>query len=31
MGLNMLDLLVIVTYLCGVTLFGLRFRGKQQT
>ena len=31
MGLNALDLLVIVTYLCGVTLFGLRFRGNQRT
>jgi solute:Na+ symporter, SSS family len=31
MGLNALDLLVIVTYLCGVTLFGLRFHGKQRT
>jgi solute:Na+ symporter, SSS family len=31
MGLNTLDLLVIVAYLAGVTLFGLRFRGKQLT
>lgn len=31
MGLNALDLLVIVTYLAGVTLFGLRFRGKRKT
>lgn len=31
MGLNTLDLAVIVAYLAGVTLFGLRFRGKQQT
>lgn len=31
MGLNTLDLAVIVTYLAGVTLFGLRFSGKQQT
>jgi solute:Na+ symporter, SSS family len=31
MGLNTLDLLVIVTYLAAVTLFGLRFRGKQRT
>ncbi|MGA8728423.1 MAG: sodium:solute symporter [Terracidiphilus sp.] len=31
MGLNFLDLAVIVTYLAGVTLFGLRFRGKQRT
>src|SRR5580658_3231192 len=31
MGLNTLDLLVIVAYLTGVTLFGLRFRGKQRT
>jgi len=30
-GLNTLDLAVIVAYLAGVTLFGLRFRGKQQT
>ncbi len=31
MGLNALDLLVIVVYLGGVTLFGLRFRKKQRT
>ena len=31
MGLNMLDLTVIVFYLVGVTLFGLRFRKKQST
>src|SRR5580693_7837496 len=31
MGLNALDLLVIVAYLTGVTLFGLHFRRKQQT
>ncbi len=31
MGLNMLDLAVIVVYLGGVTLFGLRFGGKQRT
>jgi SSS family solute:Na+ symporter len=31
MGLNALDLGVIVAYLAGVTLFGLRFRRKQQT
>lgn len=31
MGLNTLDLIVIVAYLAGVTLFGLRFRGKQRT
>ncbi|MFZ0742939.1 MAG: sodium:solute symporter [Terracidiphilus sp.] len=31
MGLNTLDLAVIVAYLAGVTLFGLRFRGKQRT
>ena len=31
MGLNTLDLTVIVLYLAGVTLFGLRFRGKQRT
>ena len=31
MGLNTLDLLVIVAYLAGVTLFGLRFRGSQRT
>ena len=28
MGLNTLDLAVIVAYLAGVTLFGLRFRGE---
>jgi SSS family transporter len=31
MGLNALDLCVIVVYLAGVTLFGLRFRGTQRT
>jgi SSS family solute:Na+ symporter len=31
LGLNTLDLAVIVVYLAGVTLFGLRFRGKQRT
>ena len=31
MGLNTLDLLVIVAYLAGVTLFGLRFRRRQRT
>ena len=31
MGLNVVDLVVIVVYLAGVTLFGLRFRGKQRT
>jgi len=31
MGLDTLDLLVIAVYLGGVTLFGLRFRGRQRT
>src|SRR5580658_808755 len=31
MGLNTLDLAVIAAYLLGVTLFGLKFRGKQRT
>lgn len=31
MGLNTLDLAVIVAYLAGVTAFGLRFRKKQRT
>ena len=31
MGLNALDLGVIVAYLAGVTLFGLSFRRKQRT
>ena len=31
MGLNAVDLLVIAAYLVGVTLFGLRFRGKERT
>jgi len=31
MGLNAFDLAVIVAYLIGVTLFGLRFRGKQRS
>jgi SSS family solute:Na+ symporter len=30
-GLNTLDLVVIVAYLAGVTLFGLRFRGRKGT
>ena len=31
MGLNTLDLAVIVVYLAGVTAFGLRFRKQQRT
>ncbi len=31
MGLNLLDLAVIVAYLAGVTLFGLHFRRRQGT
>src|SRR5271167_3126552 len=31
MGLNSLDFAVIVVYLAGATLFGLRFQGKQKT
>ena len=31
MGLNAVDLTVIVAYLAAVTLFGLRFRSKQRT
>ena len=31
MGLNALDLIIIAAYLASVTLFGLRFRGKQRT
>jgi SSS family solute:Na+ symporter len=31
MGLNFIDLAVIVLYLAGVTLFGLRFKKKQRT
>ncbi len=31
MGLNTLDLAVIVAYLAGVTAFGLRFRKRQRT
>ncbi|HVP63876.1 MAG TPA: sodium:solute symporter [candidate division Zixibacteria bacterium] len=31
MGLNALDIAVIVVYLAGVTLFGLRFRKRQRT
>ncbi len=31
MGLNALDLAVIVTYLAGVTVFGLRFRKQKRT
>jgi solute:Na+ symporter, SSS family len=31
MGLNMLDLMVILAYLAGVTLFGLHFRTRQRT
>src|ERR1700743_3079904 len=30
-GLNLRDLVIIAIYLVGVTLFGLRFRGKQRT
>lgn len=31
MGLNSLDLAVIVVYLAGVTVFGMRFRARQRT
>src|SRR5213593_1743054 len=31
MGLNQLDLTIIVTYLAGITAFGLRFRKRQRT
>src|SRR5436309_8723000 len=31
MGLDKLDLTIIVLYLAGITLFGLRFRKKQRT
>ena len=31
MGLNRIDLLIIVVYLAGITLFGLRFRKQQRT
>src|SRR6201984_2433573 len=31
MGLNQLDLAIIVLYLAGITLFGLRFRKKQRS
>ena len=31
MGLNFIDLAVIVLYLAGVTLFGLRYKKKQRT
>jgi SSS family transporter len=31
LGLNTLDMAVIVAYLAGVTLFGLRFKRKQRT
>jgi solute:Na+ symporter, SSS family len=31
MGLNKLDFAIIVLYLVGITLFGLRFRKKQRT
>src|SRR5215475_14295599 len=31
MGLNHLDLAIIVLYLVGITLFGLRFRKKQRS
>jgi SSS family transporter len=31
MGLNRLDFAVIIAYLAGVTLFGLRFRKKERT
>ena len=30
-GLNHLDLLIIAAYLCGITLFGLRFRKRQRS
>src|SRR5579884_4291702 len=31
MGLNTVDLIIIVVYLAGITLFGLRFRKKQRS
>src|SRR5512135_1257647 len=31
MGLGWLDLAIILLYLAGITLFGLRFRKKQRT
>jgi solute:Na+ symporter, SSS family len=31
MGLNALDLLIIIVYLAGITLFGLRFRRRQRS
>jgi SSS family solute:Na+ symporter len=31
LGLNWIDLLIIATYLAGITLFGLRFRKRQRT
>jgi SSS family solute:Na+ symporter len=31
LGLNRIDLLIIAAYLAGITLFGLRFRKRQQT
>src|SRR3954449_8186839 len=31
MGLDQLDFAIIALYLCGITLFGLRFRKKQRT
>jgi len=31
LGLNRIDLLIIVVYLAGITLFGLRFRKRQRT
>src|ERR1700691_4377774 len=31
MGLSTLDVVIVVVYLAGVTLFGLRFRSGQQT
>jgi SSS family transporter len=31
LGLNRIDLLIIVAYLAGITLFGLRFRKRQRT
>src|SRR5947208_6969957 len=31
MGLDKLDLTIIVLYLAGITLFGLRFRKKQRS
>src|SRR5690242_6235592 len=31
MGLNALDLLIIIVYLAGITVFGLRFRKRQRS